>query len=308
MDAIAVALRFGLYLDLMVLFGVGAFGLYGLRGHERRSGAAIALRSLLGGTALLGLLLSAAGLAALAAAMAGVPLIAVDSASVAMIVTGTAVGTAWIVRMAACAFVLASVLLASTRPIAMLSGAGLGGALALASLAWSGHAAMREGAAGAAHLGSDILHLLAAGIWVGALVALLLLVSRRSDRMTSDHLKLSHRALDGFATVGTIVVATLIVTGTVNLLLVVGFDQLSGLPWSLYGQLLFLKLLAFAAMLGLAASHRFRLVPAFERALAAENHRAALAVLRTSLIVEILCAALILALVAWLGTLEPIPA
>ena len=44
------------------------------------------------------------------------------------------------------------------------------------------------------------------------------------------------------------------------------------------------------------------------RALSAEDHRSALGVLRTSLIVETLCAALILGLVAWLGTLEPIPA
>lgn len=308
MDAVAVAIRFALYLDLTALFGIAAFGLYGLRGDERRSGAAIAFRPLLGGTALLGLLLSAAGLAALAASMAGVPLTAVDSASITMIVTETAVGTAWIARMVALALVLASVFIRSARPILMLSGALVGGGTALASVAWGGHAAMLEGTAGALHLGADVLHLLAAGIWVGALVALLLLVFRRIDRVTTAHLRLSHRALDGFATIGTIVVATLIATGAVNLLLVVGFDQLGGLPGSLYGQLLLLKVLAFVVMLGLAASHRFRLVPAFDRALAAENHRAALCVLRTSLAVEALCAALILALVAWLGTLEPIPA
>jgi putative copper resistance protein D len=307
MDAIAIALRFALYLDLMALFGVAAFGLYGLRGDERLSGAAIAFRPLLGSTALLGLLLSAAGLAALAAAMAGVPLMAVDSASIAMVVTETTVGTAWIARVAALALVLVAVLTCGRRPVLMLSSAGLGGGMALASLAWGGHAAMREGAVGTVHLGADILHLLAAGIWIGALAALLLLVFRRSDRMPADHLRLTLRALAGFATIGTVVVATLIVTGTANLLLVVHFDQLSALPGSLYGRLLLLKLLAFAVMLGLAASHRFRLVPAFERALAAEDHRAALRVLRTSLMVETLCAALILALVAWLGTLDPLP-
>jgi putative copper resistance protein D len=307
MDAVAVALRFALYLDLMALFGVAAFGLYGLRGDERLPGAAIAFRPLLGGTALLGLLLSAAGLAALAAAMAGVPLAAVDSASIAMILTQTAVGTAWIARVVALAFVPVAVLTCGSRPVLMLSSAGLGGGMALASLAWGGHAAMREGAVGIVHLVADVLHLLAAGIWIGALAALLLLVFRRSERVTTDHLWLSHRALDGFATIGTVVVGTLIVTGAANLLLVMGFDLLIALPWSLYGQLLLLKLLAFAVMLGLAASHRFRLVPAFERALAAEDHRAALGVLRTSLVVETLCAALILALVAWLGTLDPLP-
>lgn len=242
MDAIAIALRFALYLDLMALFGVAAFGLYGLRGGERLSGAAIAFRPLLGGTALLGLLLSAAGLAALAAAMAGVPLRAVDSASIAMVITETTVGTAWIARVAALALVLVAVLTCGRWPVLMLSSAGLGGGMALASLAWGGHAAMREGAVGTVHLGADILHLLAAGIWIGALAALLLLVFRRSEQVTTDHLWLSHRALAGFATIGTVVVATLIVTGTANLLLVVHFDQLSALPGSLYGQLLLFKL------------------------------------------------------------------
>lgn len=306
MDAVGVAVRFALYFDLGALFGLAAFGLYALRGEER-SGAGIAFRPLIAGTALLGLLVSALGLAVLAAGMAGVPLASVDLASVEMILTGTDIGAAWLARIAALVLVLVSVLVRDRRPVLMLSGAGLGGGIALASLAWGGHAAMREGRAGAVHLAADMLHLLAAGIWIGALAALLLLVFRPSGRMTADHLRLSHRALDGFATTGTIVVATLIVTGAVNLLLVVGFDQLAGLPGSLYGQLLLLKLIAFAAMLGLAASHRFRLVPAFERALMAEDHPAALAVLRTSLVVETLCAALILALVAWFGTLEPLP-
>ena len=307
MDAIAGLVRFALYLDLMALFGLAAFGLYALRSDERRSGAAIAMRPLLAGTALLGLLLSALGLAALAAGMAGVPLTAADPAAMTTIVTETAVGTAWIARMAALAIALAWVLV-STRPPLALAGTALAGGVALASLAWGGHAAMREGVTGAVHLAADVLHLLAAGIWVGALIALVLLVFRRSDGMTSGHLWLAHRALDGFATIGTVVVATLILSGTANLLLVVGFDQLAGLPGSLYGQLLLLKLAAFAAMLGLAASHRFRLVPAFERALAAEAHDAALGVLRKSLVAETLCAALILALVAWFGMLEPVPA
>lgn len=43
----------------------------------------------------------------------------------------------------------------------------------------------------------------------------------------------------------------------------------------------------------------------FERAMAADDHPAALAALRWSLAVETLCATAILALVAWLGTLDP---
>lgn len=307
MDAIAGIVRFALYLDLMAVFGLAAFGLYALRGDERGSGATIALRPLLAGSALLGLLLSALGLAALAAGMTGASMAAVDPAAMTTIVTETAVGTAWIVRMTALALALVWVL-AVARPTLALAGTVLAGGTALASLAWGGHAAMREEATGVVQLGADVLHLLAAGIWVGALGALLLLVLRRGDGMTAGHLRLAHRVLDGFATIGSIVVATVIVSGTANLLLVVGFDHLVELLGTLYGRLLLLKLAAFAAMLGLAASHRFRLVPAFERAIGAGAHGAALGMLRKSLVVETLCAVLILALVAWLGMLEPVPA
>ena len=58
-------------------------------------------------------------------------------------------------------------------------------------------------------------------------------------------------------------------------------------------------------MLGLASLNRFRLTPAFERSIAAADHRGALGALRRSLAVEASCAVTILALVAWLGTLEP---
>jgi copper resistance protein D len=92
----------------------------------------------------------------------------------------------------------------------MLSSAVPGGTVAWAGLAWGGHAAMSEETIGATPLGADMLHLLAAGIGIGALAALLLLVFRRGDGMTADHLRLSHRVLDGFGTIGTIVVATLI--------------------------------------------------------------------------------------------------
>ena len=42
----------------------------------------------------------------------------------------------------------------------------------LGSLAWSGHAAGAEGVAGALHRLSDVIHLVAAGVWVGGLVPL----------------------------------------------------------------------------------------------------------------------------------------
>ena len=68
-------------------------------------------------------------------------------------------------------------------------------AVALASLAWSGHGAASEGFRGTVHLVADIVHLLAAGVWVGPLFALGLLLFRCASSMTADHLLLATEPL-----------------------------------------------------------------------------------------------------------------
>ena len=178
-------------------------------------------------------------------------------------------------------------------------------AVALASLAWTGHGSMGERMPGWGHLGADILHLIASAAWVGALVGLILLVSRPIAQIDHDHLDLTHRALHGFSAVGAIIVATIVVTGLINSWFMVGIGNLPSLGTTLYGQLLLAKLVLFAVMLGLAALNRFRLTPAFEQSIAASDHRGALGALRKSLALETACVTAILALVAWLGTLAP---
>ena len=181
----------------------------------------------------------------------------------------------------------------------------LASGIALASLAWTGHGAMDEGLTGWLHLAADILHLIAAGVWVGALLGLILLVSRPAAQVDAAHLGLTHRALHGFGTVGTLVVGTIVVTGLVNGWLLVGIVNLGSLGATIYGRLLLAKLALFVTILGLASLNRFRLTPAFEKSTAADDHRGALGALRASLAVETACVVTILGLVAWLGTLEP---
>ncbi len=304
-DMGGIAIRLGLYLDLMALFGLAAFALYALRGTERRFDGAIALDPWLWGSAALGVVLSLVGLVTLAAGMAGVPLASVDLASIQMILGDTSIGTAWLARIAALAVALVALFALRRRAALALTLVAAAGATALASLAWAGHGAMDEGALGWLHLVADIVHLWAAGIWVGALVALMLLLFRRREAAHPDHLLLSHRVLAGFSLVGTIAVGAIIVSGLVNSWLLVGPANVLKLPESRYGQLLIAKLVLFGAMAALAAGNRFRLVPAFERSLAAADHRGALRALRRSLTIETGCAIAVLALVAWLGTLEP---
>lgn len=302
---VAISVRLGLYLDLMLLFGLPMFGLYTLRGAERESGSVLRFRPVLATIALIGIGLSILGLMVLAAAMGGVPIGEIDRTTVNMVISGTTTGTVWQVRIAALLLVLYFSVVGWRRPTFALVALSITAAVALATLAWTGHGAADEGALGWFHLGADIAHLLTAGIWIGALCALCLLIFRPAARMAREHVHLSHRALEGFARVGTIVVGLLIISGLINSWILIGPSNLGALFTSLYGALLLVKLLLFGAMLLLAAANRFFLTPALAMALEKGDGSSAIRSLRRSLLVESGCAIAILTLVAWLGLLAP---
>jgi putative copper resistance protein D len=294
-----IAVRLAQYLDISVLFGLSSFGLYALKANDRTQ--ALPLRPWLVASSILGLLLSCIGLFLLASRMAGQPWWPIDWSAVGSLLTGSSFATAWMVRMAALcvAGIGASMLQRGTWLILTALASGVG----LATLAWAGHGIADQGAVGWAHLTADILHLLAAGGWIGALVALVLLTGR--PRAELSHLRLTLHALQGFGLVGSILVGGIVVTGLVNAWLLVGVGNLGRFGSSLYLQLLGAKLVLFGLMLVLAASNRFRWTPGLERALAVQDLGRAHRVLRRSLAVETTSAVAILALVAWLGTLEP---
>ncbi|MGH6781691.1 MAG: copper homeostasis membrane protein CopD, partial [Sphingomonadaceae bacterium] len=176
---------------------------------------------------------------------------------------------------------------------------------ALATLAWNGHAAASEGVAAPLHLASDIVHLLAAGAWIGALASLVILLFPIGSAMSATRLDVARRALSDFSTTGSIIVGLIVITGVANIGFILGRDTLAVLFTNLYGQLLIAKIALFFAMLGLAAANRFRLTPRLASAMALNDSARAVYMLRFSLITEALAAMLILALVAWLGTLAP---
>lgn len=304
-DTVAAAVRLGLYLDLMLLFGLPLFGLYTLRGTERAASSILPFRPVLFTTAIAGIALSAFAMVVLAASMAGVGLGEVDRATIAAVASGTSIGTAWQVRLAA---LLASAVCAVAcwrHPGIALRVLAILGAIALGTLAWTGHGAADEGVAGWVHLGADILHLWAAGVWLGALAALAILLFAPAARQTPDLINVSHRALHGFAKMGSVAVAVLIASGLVNSWMLVGPANLGALFTTLYGQLLVVKLLIFALMLLLAGANRFFLTPALASGLAAGDTVPALRALRRSLASESVCGLVVLGLVAWLGLLAP---
>jgi putative copper resistance protein D len=295
---LAIAIRFALYANLMVLFGWPLFALYGSR--DKASGPS---RSQLLSLTLVAVMISVAGILAMTASMSGVALIDVDRLSIEAMVFETPMGVAWQVRMAALA---ATAVLAFVRnPVARVAQVAFAAA-ALASLAWTGHGAAGEATKGLVQLVADIVHLLAAGAWIGALAALGLLVARNASRLTSAGYISMYHALDGFSNAGTVIVGLLIITGSINTWILVGPAGVGLLGSDPYVQLLALKLALFAVMLGLAATNRFRLTPALSRDLdAGVVPLEALRALRRSIAIEAGLAASVLAIVAWLGTLVP---
>ena len=305
-ETLTIGIRFALYVDLMLLFGLPLFGLYALKGAERLHSNVLPLRALAVWLSATGIALSVLSIFAMTASMAGVTLLEVDRASVSMMISETPRGKAWAVRMAALfVSLIIAIVMARPKTPTWLMLVSLGSATALASLAWTGHGAASEGAAGTRHLVADIVHLLAAGAWIGALAALSALLFRPAHSMSQDHFRLTHRALEGFSLIGTAIVALIVVSGLWNSWILVGPEHLLSMRSTLYGQLLIAKLALFGVMLVLAAANRFRLTPAFNQAIKDGGTLAAITRLRRSLIFEVSAALLILGLVAWLGTLEP---
>src|SRR5204863_204580 len=130
-----IGVRFALYVTLAALFGLAAFSLYGLRARER--GDALALRPWFIASAGLSLLFSGAWVVLMASSMAGTPAWPIDREAVGALLTGSAIGAAWKLRMVMVALAALAALVAGGRGI-WLSIVALCSAVALATLAWTG--------------------------------------------------------------------------------------------------------------------------------------------------------------------------
>ena len=305
-DGPVIAIRFALYLCLALLFGLPLFRLHALSTEDR---AQIPQKATSRTTALLAIAaiaLAVSGLWWNCARMADVAIMALDLPTLQMIVMQTPIGIAWQVQIATLVIsLLAALWLQRSDSVwaALLVAATAG--TALASVAWTGHGASGDGIVGTAHLVADIVHLLAMGLWLGALAGFVGLLFGGAAAGSPNGLAITASALHRFAITGSIAVAAIVLSGLVNGLMLLDITRLGAIVGSLYGQLLMVKLGLFAGMLALAAANRFRLTPALTHSIAIGDTRTALASLRRTLALESGAAIAILALVAWLGTFDP---
>jgi len=150
------------------------------------------------------------------------------------------------------------------------------------------------------HQINQMVHLLAAGLWLGSLVPLAGLLGRARSTSETGWIYIARDAVPRFSQMGYAAVALLAASGALNTLLLVGSTQaLVGTP---YGRLLGLKILLFLAMVTVALFNRSRLLPRLRREAQAS---AAVAALIRSVLCEQGLGHAILAVVSVLGTWPP---
>jgi putative copper resistance protein D len=298
----------------MLVAGVVFFAVFvtapAWRGVASNSGVAVKVRAQLAAIAWGGLALAAisgaAWLVLTAAAMSDLPAAKIFSDGVLWTVLAqTTFGRDWLVRFTlACALAttLSALLSPPDRKSPWLEAAATVLAAAFAgTLAWSGHAAGGLGDEAIIHPVADILHLIAAAAWVGALLPLIVLFAAAGADAAS--LAMVRTATTRFSILGIVSVGTLLVTGIVNTFYLAG--SVAALLYTDYGRLLLIKIALFLGMVAIAAVNRFRLTPQLlQQASIAASHKA-LRRLRRNAAIEALAGAIVIAIVAALGTMPP---
>jgi putative copper resistance protein D len=169
------------------------------------------------------------------------------------------------------------------------------------SLAWAGHAAGGIGVEATVHPIADVLHLVAAAAWVGALIPLALLLSTVTQEAAS--LAIARTATLHFSTLGIASVATLLATGLINTWYLAG--SVPALVGTDYGRLLLAKIAVFLCMVAIAAFNLLRLTPRIVKIANVTAAQHALGQLRRNAAIETVAGAIVLTIVGVLGTLPP---
>jgi copper resistance protein D len=291
LDWASASARFGLYASLIFLFGVMAFRVIFAPGAL---GSAVA-EGFRGWTLLAAVVVVvsiAAFLPLLAGSITGDWSGAVDDVTLSALLATPNIGFVWFVRINLAGLLLIWLYFQPAGGV----GPFLVAALLLASLALSGHAMMREGLLGWFHLANHVVHILSASLWLGSLPPLLAcLKASRREACRAEAMA----ALKRFSWLGHIAVACVLVTGTVNVWLILGQWPLD---WtSLYQILLAAKIALVALMAGTALINRYVFTPRIGM-----DAEAALKSIARGTVVEIMLGAGVLALVAMFGLLEPV--
>jgi putative copper resistance protein D len=172
----------------------------------------------------------------------------------------------------------------------------------LGSLAFAGHGAEGLGFDRSIHLAADFLHLIGAGLWLGGLIPLVLLLSGLRRFREEGWVSAACDVAGRFSNLGILAVGVLLASGTINASFLVG--GLPNLTETRYGRLLLLKVTLFAAMVCLAAINRQFLLPRLWGEVGIDQPRTVQSLVRSAL-VEIALGLGIVLIVGILGITAP---
>jgi copper resistance protein D len=300
-DVLLVGARFLQFAGASVLLGASLFRLYGID-----PAAPPWLRRLLVVSALVTIAGTILWVMAEAVLFSGDPADGTDPATVWLVFSGTRFGRACLLRIGLLVVAIVTLVPASQGRSLQVIQVVLAAAI-VATSAWTGHGAATAGAPGLLHRVGDVLHMWAAGAWIGALVPLaVLVVDAHRSRSPGDAAAASY-GLDRFSALGTAVIATLVITGIINSWFLVGASHWLVPHQTSYGTMLLIKLGLFGFMLLLGTINRLWLAPGLRASLDSSGARTVVPLrsLRTSLLTEAVLAMLVLLAVGVLGTLPP---
>jgi putative copper resistance protein D len=190
---------------------------------------------------------------------------AITSGTAWVLVTETRFGFDWQLRSLLAVLIAAWVLLKPwTRSRLRDLFASLLGIILVASLAWAGHGGATPGTAGYVHVAADVLHLSAAGAWLGGLIPLVLLLRLLRHSHEPSWTMIACDVTSRFSNLGIMAVGTLLISGMINAWFLVGGT--TNLTSTDYGRLLEVKIALFVGMVGLAAVNRIHLMPLLSKA------------------------------------------
>ena len=288
---------------------VGAFAMTLLAGEPRWPTARAWQARVLGWARALLLVAIVFGLGSLAwqtAVLEGRARAALEPASIVRVLFETQAGHVWLARHGLLLLLAVWVTLVPERDdkthwLTARGEAGLLGVGALVLLAGAGHAAAVDPGTSAA-IAVDGLHLLAAGVWIGALLPLATLLRSTATEDGSDARPYAVIAARRFSRTALVAVAVLAATGIVNAWTFVG--SAGGLLGTPYGHLLLIKLSVLAPILALAVVNRRSLLPALSGD-APTTGRPALRILARFVTIEAGLALALLAIVAAMAITAP---
>jgi copper transport protein len=236
---LSVVAKTALYVGLMLLVGVAVVGL-GLFGGRPRSLRIVGL---------VGALIAFAGAVGMLFAEQRTVGVSIDD----LLRTTTGRPYGWLVVATLAAAIFAVIAAARERWRVALWGAGAAAAVAMAIRIASGHAAAASDAL--LQQGFGWLHVVAAGLWVGGLVVLLLLLRERLEGSSVPPVVEVRR----FSNLALVAVGVVAVTGALRAISELGgiANVLDGLHRA-YGITLLAKVTVSVVLIGLGATNRFR--------------------------------------------------